>query len=60
MYRRVTPGLSGLWQISGRSKTTYAERVELDTYYVRNWSVWLDIHVLMRTVWIVLRRDGAY
>lgn len=60
MYKRVTPGLSGLWQISGRSNTTYDERVNLDAYYVRNWSLWLDLHVIARTVAIVLGREGAY
>lgn len=60
MYRRVTPGISGLWQVSGRSTTTYDERVELDSYYVRNWSLWMDVHILIKTVWIVLRGEGAY
>jgi hypothetical protein len=50
LYREVTPGLSGLWQVSGRNKTTYEERVALDTYYVRNWSIWLDLVILVRTV----------
>jgi Undecaprenyl-phosphate galactose phosphotransferase WbaP len=60
LYRQVTPGLTGLWQVSGRNKLTYAERVALDTYYVRNWSPWLDIYLLMRTVLVVLRAEGAY
>lgn len=59
-YKRVRPGISGLWQISGRNKTTFARRAEWDVYYVMNWSVWLDIYILIRTVWVVLRRDGAY
>jgi lipopolysaccharide/colanic/teichoic acid biosynthesis glycosyltransferase len=50
LYREVTPGLSGLWQVSGRNNTTYEERVALDTYYVRNWSIWLDLVILVRTV----------
>ena len=49
LYRMVTPGLTGYWQVSGRSNTSYAYRVELDDYYVRNWSVWLDLVILLRT-----------
>ncbi len=60
LYTRVRPGLTGLWQVSGRNDTTYEERVGLDTYYVRNWSPWLDIYVLARTVTAVLDRAGAY
>jgi Undecaprenyl-phosphate galactose phosphotransferase WbaP len=60
LYSRVTPGITGLWQVSGRNNTTYEERVNFDEYYVRNWSVWLDIHILARTVRTVLTTDGAY
>ena len=60
MYTSVRPGLTGLWQVSGRNHTSYPERVRYDAYYVRNWSVWLDIYILLRTVWVVLSRDGAY
>lgn len=60
LYKRVRPGITGMWQVSGRNETTYAERVRLDEYYVRNWSIWLDIYILIRTVWVVLRREGAY
>jgi Undecaprenyl-phosphate galactose phosphotransferase WbaP len=59
MYKKVKPGLTGLWQISGRSFTTYDERVDLDTYYVRNWSVWLDIYILARTPLEVILCRGA-
>ena len=59
-YEQLRPGLTGMWQVSGRNNTTFEERVRWDEYYVRNWSVWLDIYILIRTVWIVLRRDGAY
>jgi Undecaprenyl-phosphate galactose phosphotransferase WbaP len=59
-YTRVPGGITGLWQISGRSDTSYEERVSLDAYYVRNWSVWLDLYILFRTVGTVLRRKGAY
>lgn len=60
MYTRVRPGITGLWQISGRNQTTYEERIRLDDYYVRNWSPWLDIYILARTVKTVLLREGAY
>lgn len=60
LYTKVRPGLSGLWQVSGRNDVTYGERVALDCYYVRNWSVWLDLVVLARTVRVVLLGKGAY
>ena len=47
---RVHPGITGPWQVSGRSNTSFGERVEIDAYYVRNWSVWLDLVILARTV----------
>ena len=60
LYTRVPPGLTGLWQVSGRNNTTYEERVAFDNYYVRNWSVWMDMYILARTFRAVLRADGAY
>jgi Undecaprenyl-phosphate galactose phosphotransferase WbaP len=60
LYCRVRPGLSGLWQVSGRNQTTFGERAKFDYYYVHNWSIWLDLYILLRTVWVVLSRDGAY
>ncbi|MGQ9736050.1 MAG: undecaprenyl-phosphate galactose phosphotransferase WbaP [Thermaceae bacterium] len=60
LYSRVKPGLTGLWQVSGRNETTYAERVAMDVYYVLNWSPWLDLYILARTVWVVLLGKGAY
>jgi Undecaprenyl-phosphate galactose phosphotransferase WbaP len=59
-YKQVAPGLTGLWQVSGRNDTGYTERVELDSYYVRNWSPWLDVYILAQTVRIVLTGQGAY
>jgi len=56
---QVSPGLSGLWQVSGRNSTTYEERVRLDSYYVRNWSVFLDLYILARTIPVVLLGRGA-
>ncbi len=60
LYVKTTPGLTGLWQVSGRNHTTYAERVAYDAYYVRNWSVWMDLYLLAKTVTVVLTGDGAY
>jgi Undecaprenyl-phosphate galactose phosphotransferase WbaP len=59
LYKKVTPGLTGLWQVSGRNNTSYQQRVDFDLYYVRNWSLWLDLYVLARTVKVVVLRDGA-
>ena len=56
----VTPGLSGMWQTSGRSDTEYEERITLDLYYIQNWSIWLDIWILIKTVYVVLKGRGAY
>ena len=60
LYQRVLPGLTGLWQVSGRNQTTYDERVSLDAFYVHNWSPWFDLVILARTVQTVLRGEGAY
>ncbi|MBD2088480.1 undecaprenyl-phosphate galactose phosphotransferase WbaP [Microcoleus sp. FACHB-1515] len=60
LYTKVTPGLTGLWQVSGRNNVSYQERVNLDAYYVRNWSVWLDLYILLRTIWVVVSGEGAY
>ncbi len=59
-YRRVRPGITGLWQISGRNNTTYPERVGFDRFYVRNWSPWYDLYILIRTIKTVAMREGAY
>ena len=59
-YSLVKPGITGLWQVSGRNNTSYIERVRLDHYYVNNWSVWMDIWILARTIPVVLLGKGAY
>lgn len=59
-YLMVKPGITGMWQVSGRSDIDYAERVSLDSWYVRNWSVWIDVMLLWRTFDVVIRRKGAY
>lgn len=56
---RVYPGITGLWQVRGRNLSSFSERVQMDAYYVRNWSVWLDLIILFRTVLSVLLRRGA-
>ena len=56
----VSPGLTGMWQVSGRSDTGYEERISFDTYYIQNWSIWLDIWILIKTVWVVIKGKGAY
>lgn len=60
LYLQVMPGITGLWQISGRNDTTYAGRVALDAWYVQNWSLWYDIAILFKTVDVVFNRRGAY
>ncbi|MGA3025706.1 MAG: undecaprenyl-phosphate galactose phosphotransferase WbaP [Bryobacteraceae bacterium] len=60
LYTSVKGGITGLWQVSGRSDTSYEERVHLDTFYIRNWSLWLDYCILFRTIAVVLFRKGAY
>jgi exopolysaccharide biosynthesis polyprenyl glycosylphosphotransferase len=56
----VRPGITGLWQVSGRSDLSWDESVRLDLYYVDNWSLTYDLGILWRTIWVVLRRKGAY
>jgi undecaprenyl-phosphate galactose phosphotransferase len=58
--RQVRPGITGLWQVSGRQETSYAERVALDRLYLSQRSFWLDLSILARTVGVLLRRHGAY
>ena len=58
-YYATRPGITGLWQVSGRSNTSYARRVQLDVWYVNNWTVWNDIAVLLKTIPAVLGRRGA-
>jgi undecaprenyl-phosphate galactose phosphotransferase len=55
----VPPGVTGLWQVSGRSNTSYDYRIALDSWYVRNWNVWLDIVILFKTIRVVMKREGA-
>lgn len=59
-YLMVKPGITGLWQVSGRSDTDYDFRVSTDKWYVINWSLWLDIVILFKTIRVVFKREGAY
>ena len=59
-YLSARPGLSGLWQISGRSNTTYLERVQLDRFYVMNWSLWMDLRIIFMTIPAVVMSRGAH
>ena len=56
----VTPGLTGLWQVNGRSELTFDEMVRLDLYYAEHWSPWLDTKIVLRTIPAVLIGRGAY
>ena len=56
----VKPGLTGLWQVSGRSDLSWEESVRLDLRYVENWSFALDLQIIWKTIWVLVRRSGAY
>jgi Undecaprenyl-phosphate galactose phosphotransferase WbaP len=59
-FLMVRPGMPGLWQVSGRNDVGYDTRVYLDTWYVKNWSLWYDIAILFKTIKVVFQRKGAY
>ena len=59
-YTQVRPGITGLWQVSGRNDIDYDQRVRFDEYYVRNRSIWMNLYILIRTALVVIRRQGAY
>ena len=56
----VKPGLTGMWQVNGRSNLSWEETVRLDLRYVENWSLALDLQILWKTFWVLLRGSGAY
>jgi len=55
---KVKPGLTGWWQVMGRNQTSFKERLELDEYYISNWSIWLDIYIMFKTIWVLIRGEG--
>jgi lipopolysaccharide/colanic/teichoic acid biosynthesis glycosyltransferase len=59
-FLEIKPGITGLWQVKGRSSTTFDEMVRLDLEYIREWSLWLDFKILLKTPWVVLTCKGAY
>ena len=59
-YSAVRPGITGLWQVSGRNKLTYAQRINLDRWYVKNWNTWYDFTIFIKTIKVVLFKEGAY
>ncbi len=60
LLMEATPGITGLWQVSGRNRLTFEQRVSLDCWYVLNWSLWLDVVILFKTIKVVLKRDGVH
>jgi Undecaprenyl-phosphate galactose phosphotransferase WbaP len=57
---RVLPGITGMWQVSGRNRLSFSERLDMDVYYVRNWSIWIDLYLLARTAAVVITGEGAF
>jgi len=60
VYISVKPGVTGLWQVNGRSDVSFKYRIYLDSWYIENWSIWYDVVILIKTVLVILRRSGAY
>lgn len=60
LYARVRPGITGMWQTSGRSRTTFSERVSYDEWYIKNWTLWCDVVIVLRTIRVLLYDAGAY
>ena len=56
---RVPPGMTGWWQVQGRHRTTFQQRLQMDEYYISNWSLWMDMFILLKTVWVVFRGQGG-
>ena len=57
---RVLPGITGLWQVSGRASLSYEEMIELDIYYIQNWSLGLDLKILLKTMVAIFSKKGAF
>jgi lipopolysaccharide/colanic/teichoic acid biosynthesis glycosyltransferase len=56
---RIRPGLTGWWQVMGRHETTFKKRLQLDEYYLGNWSLWIDLFIIVKTAWVLVRGKGA-
>ena len=56
----VKPGMTGFWQVMGRQNTSYEERVQMDMFYIDHWSIWMDLVIMLKTFWKVVRADGAH
>jgi lipopolysaccharide/colanic/teichoic acid biosynthesis glycosyltransferase len=56
---KIRPGMTGWWQVMGRHSTTFQYRLQLDEYYLSNWSLWLDIYILIKTGWVMLSGHGV-
>lgn len=56
----VLPGITGLWQVNGRNNKTFRERIKLDCFYVKKWSIWLDLLIMLKTLKVMLKGEGAY
>ena len=56
---KLPPGITGLWQVSGRSDTAYDFRITMDSWYVKNWDLWLDLMIIFKTAGVVLKKEGA-
>ena len=59
LLHSVKSGVTGLWQVSGRSELSFEERIELELYYAQNWSFWLDLRILFKTIGVVIKKTGA-
>jgi Undecaprenyl-phosphate galactose phosphotransferase WbaP len=55
---KVKPGITGWWQVMGRNATSFKDRLQLDEYYISNWSIWLDIYIMIKTAWVLIRGEG--
>lgn len=56
---RVKPGMTGCWLVTGRHQIDFLQRVQLEEYYISNWSLWMDFYILMKTIWVVLGGKGV-
>jgi undecaprenyl-phosphate galactose phosphotransferase len=59
-YIKTRPGITGLWQVSGRNDTSFQRRIYMDNWYIRNWSIWGDIVILIKTLKVVFKGSGSY